>query len=79
MPLTKISTKIQRLAKIHFTYKHTKMHENTQDMTQNEINCIQIVKLISADFGQCLVILQCVLTVLSKEFQKEGLEFLIAP
>ena len=31
------------------TYKNTQEH--THDMPQNEINCIQIVKLISADFG----------------------------
>ena len=49
--LTKVSTNIQRLAKIHFTHIQTKIHKNTQDMPQNEINCIQIIKLISADFG----------------------------
>ena len=48
--LTKVSTNIQRLAKIHFTHIQTKIHKNTQDMPQNEINCIQIVKLTSADF-----------------------------
>ena len=35
---------------IHFTHIQTKIHKNTQDMPQNEINCIQIIKLISADF-----------------------------
>ena len=46
-------------------------------MPQNEINCIQIIKLISADFGLCLLVLHC-FTVLSREFQKEGPQFLIA-
>ena len=53
--LTKVSTKIiQWLAKIHFTYKQSKIHKNTQDMPQNEISCIQIVKLISADWHRVL-------------------------
>ena len=51
MPLTKVATNIQWLAKIHFTYKQTKIDKNTQDMPQTEINCIQIVKLTSVDFG----------------------------
>ena len=40
---------IQKLAK-NTLYKTDKAHKNTQDMLQNEVNCIQIVKLISADF-----------------------------
>ena len=40
---------IQKLAK-NTLYKTNKIHKNIQDMLQNELNCIQIVKLISADF-----------------------------
>ena len=54
---------VQRLAKIHFTHLQTNIHKNTQDMPQNEINCIQIIKLISADFGSvwwfCIVLQFC--------------------
>ena len=56
MPLTKVSTNIQKFAQKkkekNTLYKQTKIHKNTQDMphAQNNINCIQIVKLISADF-----------------------------
>ena len=47
-------------------------------MPQNEINCIQILRLISAArFRKRLVVWQCS-TVLSNEFQKEGPQFLIA-
>ena len=35
LPLTKVSTNL---------------HKNTQDMLQNEVSCIHILKLISADF-----------------------------
>ena len=76
MTLTKVSTKIQRLAKIHFTYKETKI-QNTQDMPQNEINCFQIVKLISADFGSVWWFYN-VLQFCSKNSKKEGPQFLIA-
>ena len=42
MPLTEVSTKIH--------LQTDKIHKNIQDMPPKEINCIQIVKLISADF-----------------------------
>ena len=40
MPSTNVATSIQRLAKIHCTYKQTKVHSSIQDMPQSEINCI---------------------------------------
>ena len=43
-------------------------------MPQNEIICIQIVKLLSADMHVYFAIF----TVLSREFQKEGSQLLIA-
>ena len=48
-------------------------------MPQNEINCIQIVKLISTDFRSVWwkVVLHCFIGM-SKEFQIEGPQFLIA-
>ena len=46
MPLTKVSTNLQN----NTLKKIDKVHKNTQDMLQNEVSCIQIVKLISADF-----------------------------
>ena len=47
-------------------------------MPQNEINyCIQIVKLISADFGSVWCFCNA-LQFCPKKFQKEGPQFLIA-
>ena len=43
MPLTNVKKKKKKK-------KTDKVHKNTQDMLQNEVNTIQIVKLISADF-----------------------------
>ena len=47
MPLTKVSTNKQTLTKLKTLYK---TDTSTQDMPQNEINCIQTVKLISVHF-----------------------------
>ena len=49
--LTKVSTKYKDLHTFTQYTRQTDTNTYTQDMPQNEINCIQIVKLISADFG----------------------------
>ena len=41
--------KKQKLAK-NTLYQTDKIHTNIHDMLQNEVNCIQIAKLISVDF-----------------------------
>ena len=54
MPRTKVATNIQGISKYtYISYKRTQVHvhNNTQDIPQNEIICIQIFKLISANFG----------------------------
>ena len=47
MPLTKVSTNKHTLTKLKTLYK---TDTSTQDMPQNEINCVQTVKLISVHF-----------------------------